>query len=464
MEFHGLFEHLATDDSHDRVNGRKAAAVAQKRVADRFGLFMQRSASAEERASRLELIQDELNEVVAAVADEYGVDAQRLAKVVEEALAVREASTVHEARRPKMCPYHREVMDISLASGDPTAGFSAMSQHAWGEKHCQGAFDGTCNFKREMVTQDYWDKKAEEAEQRREQREQTQQIEIPTSDFEVVSEPVEEADASFGDETVGGPEIDALDSVPAEAMSMAAAVKEAEALKTEDVTQGGETPSPKMDKRKWTPENVTPLDTEGNGSPNPTRQQDVTDKPDYKGDVYHTSEDGRLDQTKAVLETETLPTETGDAGFSDGGERGKGGTFTENNGADPVTSKVDPDKNPVREILESDFGGFVSEAAVKQAIEDFGGQPQGVDYQALAQQVQDFAKQHYSEGWDVVVEAYTLPEIAEELQQYGATDFKSAIEVIAQGLDIRAAYGNDIRGAGDNPFRQPEQAARPQEF
>ena len=98
--------------------------------------------------------------------------------------AINPIASVKEARRPKMCPYHREVTDISLAAGDPAAGFNAMASHAWGDNHCQGGFEGSCNFKREMVTQSYWDEKAQQAQERREQRELQRQQEI--------SEPVAE--------------------------------------------------------------------------------------------------------------------------------------------------------------------------------------------------------------------------------------------------------------------------------
>jgi hypothetical protein len=45
---------------------------------------------------------------------------------------------VHESRKPKMCPYHSEVTDISLAAGDPQAGFNAMAQHAWSAQALPG--------------------------------------------------------------------------------------------------------------------------------------------------------------------------------------------------------------------------------------------------------------------------------------------------------------------------------------
>ena len=175
-------------------------------------------------------------------------------------------SSVREARRPKMCPYHKEVTDISLASGDPTAGFNAMSQHAWGAQHCQGEFEGGCNFKPAMVTQKYWDDKADQAAERRERREQerAEQIqqeqtitEVPDSPegLEDTPAPVEEgsldADLAEAPSAVGeGLETSEPVSEPVSDMGslepMAAAYnKEGEALKTIDVEQP-EGPSPKM--------------------------------------------------------------------------------------------------------------------------------------------------------------------------------------------------------------------------
>jgi hypothetical protein len=355
----GLFEHLAANDSDERVADRKALAVISKRVKDRFGAFLDAAESSEEHRTRLALIEDDLKAEVASVIDEYGGDPQKVEASLrrtiirpkrrhsidlggdgqhpadldafpeeDPGLPVEEFDApedegdallaeiqrlikeyrdqggeeefegefegidegfVHDpeggqydpatgqgggsfggalppeyskvarrpkranaefligkrvadhegregvivdvdpnptftpsatiqwddgetsgmplphlqyiegvisktARRPKLCPYHSEVMDISLTSGDPQAGFNSMAQHAWGPQHCQGGeYESRCNFKPEMVTQEYWDKKAEKAEERREQREQERQLmEEPLQSVEAPVEPSDE--------------------------------------------------------------------------------------------------------------------------------------------------------------------------------------------------------------------------------------------------------------------------------
>lgn len=129
--------------------------------------------------------------------DGYGEDAQKI------------ESSVRLARRPKLCPYHSEVVDISLTSGDPQAGYSAMASHAWGPKHCQGEdFEGKCNFKREMVTQTFWDQKAEQAEQRRQERELQQEVQVPDTIPEGLTDepaPVEDTEPSINDDLAEAP-------------------------------------------------------------------------------------------------------------------------------------------------------------------------------------------------------------------------------------------------------------------
>jgi hypothetical protein len=71
-----------------------------------------------------------------------------------------------------MCPFHKDVVEISLAAGDPRAGFDSMAQHWGGPRHCdgEGYEGGKCNFKAPMTTQAFWDEKAEKAEQKRQER------------------------------------------------------------------------------------------------------------------------------------------------------------------------------------------------------------------------------------------------------------------------------------------------------
>lgn len=234
---HSAFDFIARDDDAPVIAARKALALASKRVEDRFGAFLARVSGADTTA-RFELIREDFDAVVAAACEEVGHEDvggltrllwnDRISRVSgdnpfakkdsdddddkkcdckgdEECAkckkdddddkkgnpfakkdSSRTAST-HEARKPKLCPYHNEVMGISLAQGEPAAGYNAMASHAWTGKHCQGdEYEGNrCNFKPEMTTQSYWDAKAEKSEERkRERAEQTQQ----TTDF---TEPVE---------------------------------------------------------------------------------------------------------------------------------------------------------------------------------------------------------------------------------------------------------------------------------
>jgi hypothetical protein len=174
---------LAHEDDSHRVASRKALALANKRVSERIDPFIARGKTSGDLEARLNLIRQDFDAVVKQACEEAGQgdwesirDTLWKDRTRVEA-QTKEASMEHEARKPKMCPYHSEVVDISLAAGDATAGFNAMSGHAWGDNHCQGGFEDKCNFKPQMVTQSYWDDKKEKAEQRKQEREEQRQQE-----------------------------------------------------------------------------------------------------------------------------------------------------------------------------------------------------------------------------------------------------------------------------------------------
>ncbi|WP_301930967.1 hypothetical protein, partial [Ferruginibacter sp.] len=301
---------------------------------------------------------------------------------------------VEAVRKPKMCPVHREITDISLQSGDPQAGFSSMSPHLFGEQSCRGSYDGRCNFKPEMTTQSYWDSKAEQADQRRQEREQQQELTLQTLDFqdpatqedfidevsnelstdpslesqdwgvaETMDNQLEAAPAmamaakvrksarvpvsivhggmfeglnmiegkkpglmvngmplgdfhnhwgqrqASGEDTLQWPDIEVshphprMEQLAAQVLAAGSSrpvldflaanrarrlqqqgvqARTAEALETVDVTKGTDSPEPKMDKSKWTPDSVSFLDVEMAGSPHPTIHQDIAQPAQYK--------------------------------------------------------------------------------------------------------------------------------------------------------------------------------------
>lgn len=403
---YGLFEHLAAEGLEERDAQRKAIIVAKKRADDRFGNFFRQASNKDEFDARLSMVSDDFADLVTAASNEYGVDSEPVSEAVissfipEEHIA-KVASMQHEARKPKMCPYHKEVTDISLAAGQAQAGFNAMAQHAWGSNHCQGEWDGKCNFKPEMTTQAYWDDKAERAEQRRQEREEAQaqqpefeHVEEMTDFDDRVDEPVEDVaevetdlpdnviEVDFGGNDTSDQEVpmavaasfqvDAdthtseykyvkkqgdkwvitqkgtgkvLSTHDSEEKAKAAframemnmhGGKVSEALKSIDVDSGGETPSPKMDKRKWTPETVKKLDNvDSEDGPHPTKTKDITEP------IVAENASERTEIGEGVTERQDVSKDTNPS------DQGKGGTFPKGNQASPVTSSWTP------QILES---------------------------------------------------------------------------------------------------------------
>jgi hypothetical protein len=436
-----LFDYLEADESHKRKEQRTALRVANKRVKDRFGSFLSVAENFEDHKSRLDLVSDDIQETIQQVVSEYGgdptsieasilrslsgvhklapgddhlpaasdkrnrqyehikEDCEKRGKSEDECkeLAARtvnkqraengetksHTASVHESRRPKLCPYHSEVVDISLATGDPRAGFDSMAQHAWGGNHCQGeGFEGRCNFKRDMVTQSYWDDKKQQADERRQQRELERERlleEAPHApegeigdvpEPELVDEPKEiNEELAEAPSAVETPEPMGSEMAPAmaRAQSMMAA-KQAEAprdgggaVKTVEVDQGSaDDPSPEMNKTRWTPENVKLEDTEMDGSPHPTKEKDILEP------IKTDRADNFLDETDSVTEKQELPSANDDGYSTDKNtETIHTDTWGGNNGASPVTretqSKVAVGEDPMGDPANSDPEAFAQE-------------------------------------------------------------------------------------------------------
>lgn len=429
-----VFDVLAADDRDERLAFRKAAAVTQARVENVYGTWVRQD------PSRLSFVEDEIRAIAAQAAEEFGVkDSTTIADVVLGAGWEKDAdcgkdhdkkgddngedepksdklpwnkkddgddddddkkeSSIHEARKPKMCPFHKDVVDISLNAGDPTAGYTAMAQHWGGDRHCEGGGyeGGKCNFKAPMTTQAFWDQKAEKAEEKRQQRLEQQENETivePTLDntteqIEDIS-PVEE----ITPETEGAEIIDFPSNEPSavgegyeEPMAIAAKVanngtcsncgkelgndtgtyckscgeKKSSTKTAEDPLGGNGTPSPKIDKRLWTPKTVPALKGLDEASPNPSERIDPTQAIEYE--KSNKSELQNIDGGNT--KRESLPS-SDNAGFSSGGEiPPHTDTFGNKNQADPVTASAeDPEKNPIIEY-------FLSEDEIAQAITSY---------------------------------------------------------------------------------------------
>lgn len=481
----GLFEHLAANDEMGRIARRKAIAVANKRVADRFGEFLTDS-DAETVTERLDLVGEEFDNAIRDACDEQGVEdhepiiasvrnsflkkklanggrnlsegeecsicnlvqednvdecprcrefqaalvdahalgmgppgmepalgphkgpvtyGERNGGSVKEARecedcgdkidrsdydldpddfggdqdpletgsksckACRDANARDdadwermknsgfdkEARRPKMCPYHKELVNASLQVGEPQ--YAAFAPLVGGDSHCGGGYEDKCNFKPPMVAQSYWDQKETERLERKEQRElaeqgeQSHELDAPQAE-ETFDEPANDQatlnDLDNAPSAVGDWEVD-MDSVEAESPEPVlashnasweiTAVTDGDSwVKNESVEQP-EGPSPKIDKKQWN--GLEPIDTDA--GPYKTVHQDAPERPDYSktDSLGQATKDAVLEYTKAVTTEETLPTADDNAGFNTDqnvdGAPDHTETFSDKGQADPVT-------------------------------------------------------------------------------------------------------------------------------
>lgn len=328
-----LFSVIAHEDAQDQAKPRQAMALSVQRVEDRFGAFV-RQGSVDDQAARFSLVEDDLKAVVASACEQVGhADSESVYKAIANNFVtgdaipqLRTASVRHEARKPKMCPYHSEVTDISLAAGDAQAGYNAMSSHAWSGKHCQGEeYEGAkCNFKPAMVTQAFWDNKAEQAEQRRneraEQAEQVQESIVPVNELPEVETPEVADDVSHDEPSAIGDGIEETPQVVEEIpMSMAAKTADAATVN----------PAMKIDRRKWTPKTVDkdqPLKADDPKGRYPTKRKDVIepinqtpDTPDNKGELKEIGE--ATTEHQDVTEKGGIDRDTSQGGSFGGGDR-----------------------------------------------------------------------------------------------------------------------------------------------
>lgn len=364
----GVFDVIAHEDSDGFRNTRRATVAAKARIADVYGEWIRQDPD-----PRIVHLREEIGAIVRQACDEYGVDPMQASNIQiavtsgyrlpVQSATERIASTDHESgRMPRMCPFHKDVTEISLNSSDPSAGFSAMAQHWGGPRHCEGeGYEGdSCKFKPQMTTQAYWDARQEKAEQRRQEREQAaeleaqQQIEVEEAEAEF-AQPLDQ-ETEFVDNVVEMPS-----SEPAPAEGGEPAVPMSMAAKTATEGTGLAGPEPKMDKSKWSPKGEPPAvaDAEDEDSRWPTRKKDVVEpiKPE-NADIKHPGKLEEIGEGKTERQDVTKGDELSHSG--------QGGTFK--GGPSTAVSSVEPGSNPILDILTNGYEGFTPEAVVAKAI------------------------------------------------------------------------------------------------
>jgi hypothetical protein len=453
----GLFEVLAHDDGDKQRTARKAIALASRRAEVRFEKFL----AGEDFQARMNLIEDDLREAVFSACEEVGHDQpERILEAVKAGLEPKEA----RPRRPKMCPYHKTVTDISLTSGDPTSGYSSMAQHAWGPNHCEGnEYEGRCNFKPEMVTQTYWDERAETLEQKRlEREEQALEQTIPPEATEGDLDPVGgEFDETLNDQLAEAPSavgegIPAIEE-SAEPMPMAASRRD----------------TPLGNRTAWDEQSV-PFDGGGEGTcvncGQRASSQDDRGRPlcekcglqllrgsktaeqkehlkgvdsDKRQRQYEHIKESCLKEGKSEDECKELAARTVNKQRAEKGE---------------TKSKVAYDEYPF------DTQEPYSENELDRGVDEQDSlyRDQGRQQAApLIQAVREHALEHYADGvgWDNIVEAYDDQDLLEIIQ--GAKTPEEAIAKAGEAVGIVAEYEADQRGHAVNSISPNEAEYEP---
>lgn len=455
-DFGGVFEVIANDDSQARLASRQALVLSETRIAQRLGKLLGNATTGADFDARFSYVEDDFKGIVQTACEEVGhgkpeaIVASLKAhlrnaaddekdKLEEEDSHLppqerqfvhpnydddeedEKTSSVREARKPKMCPYHSEIVDISLGAGDAAAGYNTMQPHAWGSHHCQGDWDGgKCNFKREMVTQSYWDDRQKNLDDKRERAtEPVDTIDLgPVNDSIETVEPID----SVGTEPIidsepvseGGEVIDFPGGGDVATEPLAIAAKVAGDFNPSDQddkskkvpcpqcggdgeTNGGKEcskchgkgrvadwgpsaldaiegktaenetglggPEPKIDKRLWTPQNVRKVEVPS--EEHPTKQKDPIEP------IKAINADPLKEIGENRTERVDLPSGTGldDSGFASGGVSKGPNTDTwagKDGQTEPVTAKADDvELNPVREMLIN-RPGFVAPETIQR--------------------------------------------------------------------------------------------------
>lgn len=332
-----VFQVIAHDDSNERLAARKAVVLSKSRLEPltewiKAGGTLGWSERYKYAVSdAIAIVKQACSEV--GCDDVAGIMASYEGTFMAPEVAERNAheASVREARLPKMCPWHKDVVQISLADGNARSGFDAMAQHWGGPRHCEGdGYEGEkCKFKPEMTTQSYWDTKAEKAQERKELREQQaleapDPVEVPVEE-EAPTEPVSDpADAPVVEE-YEQPAVEEYAEAEPELMSMAAKTADTDGL-------GG--PVPKMDKRKWTPQSVGKPEVDDGRWP--TKHKDVLDPIKAEND-HELTEIGEQWTERQDVAKDSNPTEKGRAE--------QGGTF-DGGGKSAVSSMLDLRDDP----------------------------------------------------------------------------------------------------------------------
>jgi hypothetical protein len=313
-EFAGIFEVLASDQSDARLASRKALVLSRDRIDARLGKFLAASKSAEEFDARYDLVAEDFAGIVRVAADEIGHDDP-------DSLIV----TLHDHYR---------------TAGKPP----------WLEDDDDSDNDGDDSEKPKSKKDKKKDKKDKDSDDSDDDDDDSLEFAAKTADaVPLVQAAYIEPASGSGEDNLTEHERQLIQAGRAKIgpngifqlinPDMHTPPGKKSSLHIADKGNTGLSgPSPKMDKKRWTPKSVKPIDVPSER--HPTVQKDVMEimpKENLTGPAHD------MDEINALTTVETLPTGTGldDAGFAGNNQDMAPHTKTFGDGGqtDPVKSE-----------------------------------------------------------------------------------------------------------------------------
>jgi len=363
-EFAGIFEVLASDQHDARLASRKALVLSRDRIDARLGKFLAASQSPTEFDARYDLVADDFAGLVRVAADEIGHDdPDSLIVTLHDHYAkdwiqkaVKKPGDLHKKLDvPEGEKIPEEKIEHAEETGDKN--LKEKAQFAENVKKGSTVSDYLSSYYRaadeEPDTDKDWSNKFKKTDDDdddeddhkappfgKKDDEDDDSKESKTDDAVPLVSKTSCEHSSFEENCPDcWTSLSAEDKLKIRKPSKDDDERESSVRTADEGNTGLAGPSPKMDKARWTPQSVKPIDVPSER--HPTIQKDVT-KGIEKNNLTGPAHD--MEEINAQTTTEKLPTATDydGGGFATGGEEfgPNTKTFPKGNQTTPVTKQI----------------------------------------------------------------------------------------------------------------------------
>lgn len=346
-EFAGIFEVLAADQSDARLASRKALVLSRDRIDARLGKFLAASRSPEEFDARFELVKDDFAGIVRVAADEIGHDDP-------DSLVQTLHDHYRTAGKPPWLKDDDDDDDDSEPGEDKDKGDDKDDKKAppFGKKdstvadYLSGhyATKDDDDHEEDEDAADRADREAKEDDSKHLEEDSGYSSSVRTADAVPLVAKIaasyqcecEHCGHRWKSDEQNPETCPRCGSLGEHETDPDAESKESSVRIADEGNTGLGGPSPTMDKARWTPKSVKPIDVPSER--HPTIQKDIMEvmpKKNLTGPAHD------MDEINSVTTVETLPSEKENSGFQTGGEDFGPHTKTFGDGGqtDPVKSE-----------------------------------------------------------------------------------------------------------------------------